>query len=58
MDDQELIHKISVERSALEGIIGRPLEPIAEVFRISSGVARFWTLMDILKEPQLETVAF
>jgi pyridoxamine 5'-phosphate oxidase len=58
VDDQELIHKISVERSALEGIIGRPLEPITEVFRIASGEARFWTLMDILKEPKLETVAF
>jgi uncharacterized pyridoxamine 5'-phosphate oxidase family protein len=58
VDDQELIHKISVERSALEGIIGQPLEPIAEVFRIGNGEARFWTLMDILKEPQLEKVVF
>jgi uncharacterized pyridoxamine 5'-phosphate oxidase family protein len=58
VDDQELIHQISVERSALEGIIGRPLEPIAEVFRIGKGEARFWTLMDILKEPQLERVVF
>jgi uncharacterized pyridoxamine 5'-phosphate oxidase family protein len=58
VDDTELVHKVSEERAALEGIIGRPLEPITEVFRIPSGVARFWTLMDILKEPQLEKVAF
>ena len=58
VDDTELVHKVSEERAALEGIIGRPLEPITEVFRISSGVARFWTLMDILKEPQLEQVTF
>jgi uncharacterized pyridoxamine 5'-phosphate oxidase family protein len=58
VDDAELVHKVSEERAALEGIIGRPLEPIAEVFRIASGQARFWTLMDILKEPQIETLAF
>ena len=56
--DQELIHKVSVERNALEGIIGRPLEPITEVFRIAKGEAVFWTLMDILSEPQLERLAF
>jgi uncharacterized pyridoxamine 5'-phosphate oxidase family protein len=58
VDDAELIHKVSEERAALEGIIGRPLEPIAEVFRIASGEARFWTLMDILKEHELETLRF
>jgi pyridoxamine 5'-phosphate oxidase len=58
VDDAELLKKVSDERAALEGIIGRPLEPIAEVFRIASGEARFWTLMDILKEPELETLRF
>ena len=58
VDDTELVHKVSEERAALEGIIGRPLEPIAEVFRIASGEARFWTVMDILKEPELERVRF
>jgi pyridoxamine 5'-phosphate oxidase len=58
LDDAELVKKVSDERAALEGIIRRPLEPIAEVFRIASGEARFWTLMDILKEPDLETVRF
>jgi pyridoxamine 5'-phosphate oxidase len=58
VDDAELVKKVSGERAALEGIIGRPLEPIAEVFRIASGEARFWTLMDILKEPELETIRF
>jgi pyridoxamine 5'-phosphate oxidase len=56
--DAELTHKVAQERAALEGIIGRPLEPITEVFCITSGEARFWTLMDILKEDQLETVRF
>jgi pyridoxamine 5'-phosphate oxidase len=58
LDDAGLVHKVSEERAALEGLIGRPLEPIAEVFRISHGEARFWTLQDILKERGLEAVRF
>ena len=58
LDDAELVRKVCEERAALEGIIGRPLEPIAEVFRIASGETRFWTLMDILKEPELEMLRF
>ncbi len=58
VDDAELVHQVSEERAALEDLIGRPLEPITEVFRISSGEARFWSLGDILKERELEAVAF
>jgi pyridoxamine 5'-phosphate oxidase len=58
LDDAELVHRVSEERAALEGLIGRPLEPIAEVFRIASGEARFWALTDVLKERELETIAF
>jgi pyridoxamine 5'-phosphate oxidase len=58
VDDADLVHRVSEERAALEGLIGRPLEPIAEVFRIASGEARFWTLTDILKERELERVRF
>ena len=58
VDDAELVKKVCDERAALEGIIGRPLEPIAEVFRIAAGEACFWTLMDILKERELETLRF
>ena len=58
LDDAELIHRVSEERAALEGLIERPLEPIAEVFRIASGEARFWTLNDILRERGLETILF
>jgi hypothetical protein len=58
LDAAELVHRVSEERAALQGLIERPLEPIAEVFRIVSGEARFWTLNDILKERELETLAF
>ena len=56
VDDAELVHQVSEERAALEGLIGRPLEPIAEVFRIHAGEARFWTLMEHpLESEELET---
>ncbi|MGZ4198610.1 MAG: pyridoxamine 5'-phosphate oxidase family protein [Thermoleophilia bacterium] len=58
LDDAELTRKIAEERAALEGIIGRPLEPLVEVFRIHSGEAWFWTLADILREPLVERVLF
>jgi len=58
LDDAELVHRVSEERAALEGLIGRPLEPITEVFRVAHGEARFWTLGDILKERTVETVVF
>ena len=58
LDDAELVHRVSEERAALEGLIGRPLEPITEVFRVAHGEARFWTLGDILKERAVETFVF
>lgn len=58
VNDPDLTHKVAQERAALEGIIGRPLEPITEVFRIAHGEAHFWTLMDILKEPEIERIRF
>lgn len=58
LDDVELTRKVAEERAALEDIVGSPLEPITEVFRIPSGEARFWTLGDILKESQVERIRF
>jgi pyridoxamine 5'-phosphate oxidase len=58
LDDLELVRRVAAERAALEGIIGRPLQPITEVFRVAAGEARFWTLTDILKEDQLDSVRF
>ncbi len=58
VDDPGLVTRVAEERAALEGIIGRPLLPITEVFRIPSGEAWFWTLNDILKESELQRVGF
>lgn len=54
----ELRKQAAQERQALEGVIGRPLEPVLEIACISSGEAFFWTLTDALKEATLERVRF
>ena len=56
--DRALIHKVAQERAFLEPILGQPLEPVIEIWRISHGDAHFWTMMDVLKEPQLEHIKF
>jgi uncharacterized pyridoxamine 5'-phosphate oxidase family protein len=58
VDDAELTRRAAQERAALEEVIGRPLEPLTEVFRLRSGAAWFWGLGDILKEPEIERMAF
>jgi pyridoxamine 5'-phosphate oxidase len=58
VDDEALRKKVAEERAALEQIAGRPLQPLMEVFRISSGKVHFWTMMDILREPELERIEF
>ncbi len=56
--DDAMAKKVLQDRAALAQLIGRPLEPILELFRVSSGEAHFWTLRDNLKEPELERVRF
>lgn len=59
LDNRELITKISQERAFLEQLAGQPLEGLWEVFRIRTGEAHIWTLLeDVLKEPELERIKF
>jgi len=58
LDGKELIKRISEERAFLEDLAGQPLGPLWEVFRVHTGEAHFWTLQDVLKEPQLERIKF
>jgi uncharacterized pyridoxamine 5'-phosphate oxidase family protein len=58
LDDEELKKKILEERAFLEELAGQPIEPLIEVFRINTGEAHFWTLPDVLKEPELERIKF
>ena len=56
--DQKLIDKVHEERSFLDQIAGRSLKPLLEILRLSTGEAHFWTMMDVLKEPELERIKF
>ena len=56
--DKNIKNTIYEKIRFLEDLAGKPLEPLLEVFRIKSGEAHFWTLADILKEPELERIRF
>jgi len=58
LDDPELKKTIYEKIRVFEDIAGQPIWPILEVFRIKSGEAHFWTMLDILKEPELERIKF
>ena len=56
--DPSLIHRIHEERLFLDDIAGQNLEPFSEVFKVTTGDAHFWTMMDVMKEPELEHLSF
>jgi uncharacterized pyridoxamine 5'-phosphate oxidase family protein len=58
LDDKEIREKAFQHGAWMEPIAGVPLAPITEVFRVASGEAHFWTIPDILKEPQIERLKF
>jgi hypothetical protein len=58
LNDPELFKKLIEERKLLEGIIGRPMEPITQICRINQSEAFIWTLMENLKESGLEHIYF
>ncbi len=58
VNDEKLIKRCAQERAALGDITGQPIEPLLVIYRLSHGVAHFWTMMDVLKEPTLERIHF
>jgi uncharacterized pyridoxamine 5'-phosphate oxidase family protein len=58
LTDEETLAKAYKERAFLDQLAGRSLEEFVEAFRIAKGEAHFWTLQDVLKEPQLERIKF
>ena len=56
--DQARSHKVAQERAFLEPILGQPIEPVLEIWRISHGDAHFWTMADVGHEAQLEHLKF
>ncbi|MBN2103036.1 pyridoxamine 5'-phosphate oxidase family protein [bacterium] len=57
-DEKALFNKALETRKALSDIIGQPIESFIEVFRIRTGEAHFWTIMDAMKEPDIERIQF
>lgn len=58
LTDPALLQRAYEERKFLEGVAGRSLADVTEVVRIKSGDAHFWTMLDVLKESQLEHIQF
>ena len=58
LDDEEILQKAFEARASLEDVVGKPIRHLVQPFRIFTGEAHFWTMADILKEPELERVRF
>ena len=58
VDDAEIKKQIYEKVKYLDDLAGQSIEPLLEIFRINSGDAHFWTLMDVLKESQIEHITF
>jgi len=53
-----LKHRIHEERIFLDNIAGENLEPYNEIVKVSAGDLHFWTMMDVMHEPELEHLVF
>ena len=57
-DDAAIKQQIYEQVKFLDDIIGKSVKPVLEIFRIKSGDIHFWTMMDVLKESQIEHIKF
>lgn len=58
VDEPEARERAIKHRDGLSEIVGEPLDPYVEIFKITAGDAHFWTVMDAMKERQLKHVIF
>lgn len=58
IDDPDAQARATKSREGLTQIVGEPIDPYVEVFKITCGDIRFWTMMDVMKEKQLEVLDF
>ncbi len=58
VDDEGLKDRFVQERLFLEIIAGQPIRPLTEIFCMHHGDAHFWTMTDVLHEPELEHLPF
>ncbi len=48
--DPDLLEKAYQTRKGLEPMVGRPIKPILINFRVRTGEAHFWTMMNAMRE--------
>jgi pyridoxamine 5'-phosphate oxidase len=58
IDDPEAKKRAMEPRKDLSQLIGEPVDPYVEVFRISSGDVHFWAMMNAMKEKEIEHLEF
>lgn len=56
--NETIVEAVYEKVKFLEHFAGKPIKPDLEVFRIGTGDAHFWTLQDVLKEPEIEHISF
>jgi pyridoxamine 5'-phosphate oxidase len=58
VNDPAMLEKGYAARQGLEPLVGKPLKPLLVAYRLSKGVAHFWTLMNAFKEDAIEKLQF
>jgi uncharacterized pyridoxamine 5'-phosphate oxidase family protein len=58
LEDEGTLNRALADRAFLEAAVGKPIKPLLRPFRVSRGEAHFWTMGDILREPELERINF
>ena len=58
LKDEETLAKAYEARAWVDDIVGRSTETLVQPFRIATGEAHFWTMADVLREPELERITF
>jgi pyridoxamine 5'-phosphate oxidase len=56
--DPAFTEKAYAARQGLEAIVGEPLRPMISTFRLHSGEAKFWTVMNAMTEDNVEVIHF
>ena len=58
LDEPAAIERAMKHREGLADIVGEPLDPYTEIFKITAGDIHFWTIKDAMKERRLEHLEF
>ncbi len=58
VDDPTMLHRLHEERRFLDDIAGTNLEPVSEIFKVTTGDIHFWTMSDVMNEKKLEHLVF